>query len=75
MDIAPRYAGVVMGISNTAGTVAGVIGVALTGFILESAGGSAQRAGWYEGYALAAVMGTTGSLVFIRNAKGERLFG
>ncbi|KAI7982444.1 putative anion transporter 5 [Camellia lanceoleosa] len=37
MDIAPRYAGIVMGVSNTAGTLAGVIGVDLTGKLLEAA--------------------------------------
>ncbi|KAK6947778.1 Major facilitator superfamily [Dillenia turbinata] len=37
MDIAPRYAGIVMGVSNTAGTLAGIIGVDLTGRLLEAA--------------------------------------
>ncbi|KAL4614749.1 hypothetical protein ACB092_07G075600 [Castanea dentata] len=37
MDIAPRYAGIVMGVSNTAGTFAGIIGVRFTGWLLESA--------------------------------------
>ncbi|KAJ8457922.1 hypothetical protein OPV22_030848 [Ensete ventricosum] len=37
MDVAPRYAGIVMGISNTAGTLAGIVGVGLTGRILEAA--------------------------------------
>ncbi|KAJ4977223.1 hypothetical protein NE237_002329 [Protea cynaroides] len=37
MDIAPRYAGIVMGVSNTAGTLAGIIGVGLTGQLLEAA--------------------------------------
>ncbi|GFH21983.1 MFS domain-containing protein, partial [Haematococcus lacustris] len=40
MDIAPKYAGMVMGISNTAGTIAGVIGVAMTGYILDHEGGA-----------------------------------
>jgi MFS transporter, ACS family, solute carrier family 17 (sodium-dependent inorganic phosphate cotransporter), other len=46
MDIAPRYAGVVMGLSNTAGTLAGVVGVWATGVILDAYGGAAQLAGW-----------------------------
>ncbi|KAI7731342.1 hypothetical protein M8C21_033513, partial [Ambrosia artemisiifolia] len=37
MDIAPRYAGIVMGVSNTAGTLAGIVGVELTGQLLEAA--------------------------------------
>ncbi|MCL7043385.1 hypothetical protein MKW94_004258, partial [Papaver nudicaule] len=31
LDVAPRYAGIVMGISNTAGKLAGMVGVTLTG--------------------------------------------
>ena len=33
MDIAPKYAGIVMGVSNTAGTLAGIIGVDFTGLL------------------------------------------
>lgn len=36
MDIAPRYAGIVMGVSNTAGTLAGIIGIDLTGKLLDT---------------------------------------
>lgn len=74
MDIAPRFAGIVMGISNTAGTLAGVIGVAVTGAILESKGGSAFVEGWSNAFSLAALLGIGGSLFFLRSAKGERLF-
>ncbi|KAK9987534.1 hypothetical protein SO802_027773 [Lithocarpus litseifolius] len=37
LDIDPRYAGIVMGVSNTAGTLAGIIGVDFTGRLLEAA--------------------------------------
>jgi MFS transporter, ACS family, solute carrier family 17 (sodium-dependent inorganic phosphate cotransporter), other len=74
MDIAPKYAGVVMGISNTAGTVSGIIGVSATGFILESAGGSTERAGWYQSHALAALLLVGASLFFIIAGRGSRLF-
>ncbi|KAG6518494.1 hypothetical protein ZIOFF_021969 [Zingiber officinale] len=37
MGVAPRYAGIVMGVSNTAGILAGIVGVGLTGRILEVA--------------------------------------
>ncbi|EMS65483.1 putative anion transporter 7 [Triticum urartu] len=37
MDVAPKFAGIVMGVSNTAGTLAGIVGVGLTGNILEAA--------------------------------------
>ncbi|CAI9106938.1 OLC1v1006190C5 [Oldenlandia corymbosa var. corymbosa] len=34
-DIAPRYSGVLLGLSNTAGVLAGVFGTAATGYILQ----------------------------------------
>ncbi|CAI5493103.1 unnamed protein product [Closterium sp. Naga37s-1] len=45
MDIAPRFAGVVMGVSNTAGTMAGVVGVAASGLILEAFSGGEGSGG------------------------------
>ena len=38
LDIAPRYAGVLMGITNTAGTIPGIVGVAVSGYILAWSG-------------------------------------
>jgi MFS family permease len=38
MDIAPKYAGTLMGITNTAGTIPGIIGVFVSGLILELTG-------------------------------------
>jgi ACS family sodium-dependent inorganic phosphate cotransporter len=35
LDISPQHAGVIFGISNTAGTLPGIIGVALTGLLVE----------------------------------------
>lgn len=35
MDIAPRHAGTLMGITNTAGTIPGIIGVYVSGLILQ----------------------------------------
>jgi MFS family permease len=37
-DVAPRYAGILMGISNTAAQLPGIIGVAATGFIVQTTG-------------------------------------
>lgn len=75
MDIAPKYAGVVMGISNTAGTVAGMIGVAATGELLQWGGGAGERAGWRLAFLVAAVQCVAGSFVFMKWARGDRLFG
>ena len=38
LDIAPKYAGVLMGITNTIGTIPGVVGVALTGWLVDTTG-------------------------------------
>ena len=38
LDIAPRGAGVIMGLSNTAATIPGIIGVYISGLILETTG-------------------------------------
>jgi len=35
LDVAPKYAGIITGISNTAGTIPGIVGVLLTGFMLD----------------------------------------
>lgn len=45
MDIAPRHAGVLMGISNTAGTLAGAFGVRVSGWLLKLGEQSADG-GW-----------------------------
>jgi ACS family sodium-dependent inorganic phosphate cotransporter len=75
MDIAPRYAGIVMGVSNTAGTVAGVIGVAATGWILESSqSGSADLSNWSIVFAVPAILSILSALIFCVFATGERIF-
>lgn len=57
-----------------AGTISGVIGVAVTGFMLEHNGGSENPAGWQHSFATCAGLGITGSMLFILFAKGEKLF-
>lgn len=63
------------GISNTAGTLSGVVGVAVTGYLLQWAGGADRPAGWYQACAAAAVQCLAASAIFIAAARGERLFG
>lgn len=46
-DIGPRYAGVLLGLSNTAGVLAGVLGTAATGLILQN--GSWKQVGALAG--------------------------
>ena len=43
LDVAPRYAGILMGISNTFATLPGIIGVAATGFIVQATGSYSGR--------------------------------
>jgi ACS family sodium-dependent inorganic phosphate cotransporter len=68
LDIGPRYAGALMGLSNTAGTLPGVIGVAVTGYILEATGS------WALVLGIAAALYVAGGIVWLRFATGEKLF-
>jgi MFS transporter, ACS family, solute carrier family 17 (sodium-dependent inorganic phosphate cotransporter), other len=68
LDIAPRYAGPLMGLSNTAGTLPGVIGVTVTGYILQSTGS------WALVFGIAAGLYVAGTAVWLAFAKGENLF-
>lgn len=61
-----RYAGVLLGLSNTAGVLAGVLGTAATGFILQNGSWNqvGAGAGWWWGWCWAerqrsAVAGST----------------
>lgn len=65
-DIAPRYADVIWGISNTFGTLPGIVGVAVTGWLVE-------RTGSYTApFVLTAAIAVIGALVFLRYGSGER---
>ena len=74
MDIAPRHAGPLMALSNTAGTAAGVVGVSVTGLLLQAAGDDA-RAGWRAATGVAAGLLAGAGALFVACARGERLFG
>ena len=77
MDIAPQLAGVLMGVSNGAGSMAGMIGPWVTGRILDgSAAGDAgeMRAAWRAACAVPAALCTLGAAVFAILGTGERLF-
>jgi len=68
MDIAPKYAGTLMGITNTAGTIPGIIGVYVTGVILEVTGS------WALVFGVAAGVTLVGLVVFLLFASGKKLF-
>ena len=60
--------------TNKQGTLSGVIGVAVTGRILDAYGGASNLLGWYNAHAVAAVGCVLASLVFNAFARGERVF-
>lgn len=66
-DIAPRYAGVLLGMSNTAGVLAGVLGTYAVGVILED--GS-----WDEVFSIAVGLYLFGTVVWNCFSTGEQLF-
>ncbi|PHT40803.1 hypothetical protein CQW23_19657 [Capsicum baccatum] len=65
-DIGPRYAGVLLGLSNTAGVLAGVFGTAATGYIL-------QKGSWDDVFKVAVVLYIIGTLVWNFFSTGERV--
>lgn len=78
MDIAPRYAGIVMGVSNTAGTLAGIIGVEFTGRLLEAAktknSDLSSPESWRSVFMIPGVLCIISSLGFLFLSTGERIF-
>jgi ACS family sodium-dependent inorganic phosphate cotransporter len=67
LDISPRHAGVLFGISNTAGTLPGIIGVALTGFLVDQTGTFAAA------FYLTACILLLGWIVFLLFGTAERI--
>lgn len=66
-DIGPQYAGVLLGLSNTAGVLAGVIGTAATGYIL-------QHGTWDDVFKVAVGLYLFGTIVWNLFSTGERVF-
>ncbi|XP_010251702.1 PREDICTED: probable anion transporter 6 [Nelumbo nucifera] len=78
MDVAPRYAGIVMGLSNTAGTLAGIVGVGLTGWLLEAAKAAnldlSSPESWRSVFFIPGYLCIFSSVVFLLFSTGERIF-
>jgi ACS family sodium-dependent inorganic phosphate cotransporter len=65
-DIAPRHADVIWGLSNSAGTLPGIIGVTVTGWLID-------RTGSYNApFFLTAAVGLVGVVVYLVYASGVR---
>ncbi|KAL4348605.1 hypothetical protein GQ457_17G004250 [Hibiscus cannabinus] len=78
MDIAPKYAGIVMGVSNTAGTLAGIIGVDMTGKLLEAAQAEysdlSSPESWRAVFFIPGLLCVFSSFIFLLFSTGERIF-
>jgi len=68
LDIAPRHAGALMGLSNTAGTIPGVLGVTFSGWLVDVTGS------WSAVFLVAAGIKVVGLAFFLVFAKGEQQF-
>ncbi|CAD7695363.1 unnamed protein product [Ostreobium quekettii] len=66
-DIGPKYAGVLLGMSNTAGVLAGVMGTYATGHILQSGT-------WDDVWGVAVALYLTGTVIWNLFSTGERVF-
>lgn len=67
LDVAPRYADVLSGLTNTAGSMPGVIGVVVTGWIVDLTGSFSSA------FQLAAVINIIGALIWLKWSTGERV--
>ena len=68
MDIGPKYAGSLMGITNTAGTIPGIVGVYVSGLILEITGS------WALVFQVTAAVTAFGMIFYLLFASGEKQF-
>ena len=65
-DVAPRYADVVWGLSNTFGTMPGIFGVAVTGWLVD------QTGSFNAPLMLTAAVSVVGAIVYLTIGSGER---
>ncbi|MDG1474419.1 MAG: hypothetical protein P8Q37_05915 [Porticoccaceae bacterium] len=68
LDVAPKYAGTLMGITNTFAAIPGIIGVYAAGLILELTGS------WILVFQLAGLVSVIGMIYYLRNATAEKQF-
>lgn len=67
LDLTPRYASVLIGITNTAGTLPGIIGVFITGWMVDVTGN------YDSAFYTAAIVSVCGAVVFLLFASGRPL--
>jgi MFS transporter, ACS family, solute carrier family 17 (sodium-dependent inorganic phosphate cotransporter), other len=66
LDIAPRHADVIWGISNTFATLPGIVGVAVTGWLVQRTGSYATP------FLVTAAISVSGALFYLVFGSGER---
>lgn len=69
MDLAPRHAGKLMGLTNTAGTIPGILGVTITGMILQ-----ATNNDWALVFQVGAGVTLFGLVFYLLFASGEKIY-
>lgn len=65
LDIAPRHAGVLIGVVNTIGTLPGVAGIVVTGWLVD------RTHSYATAFLVTAVLGVLGTLFYLRFASAE----
>eukprot|EP01119_Soliformovum_irregulare_P021509 TRINITY_DN7174_c0_g2_i2.p1 TRINITY_DN7174_c0_g2~~TRINITY_DN7174_c0_g2_i2.p1 ORF type:complete len:390 (-),score=81.92 TRINITY_DN7174_c0_g2_i2:104-1273(-) len=71
LDIGPRYAGILMGITNTAATIPGIVTPSLAGIILKDQSDIQE---WREVFYLSAGIMVLGAIVWAIFASGKKQF-
>jgi MFS transporter, ACS family, solute carrier family 17 (sodium-dependent inorganic phosphate cotransporter), other len=69
LDIAPRHAGVLMGITNTAGTLSGLFAISITGLLVDSSGSFSSA------FALVASINLFGLCVWLLFGTAKQVIG
>ena len=67
IDNAPSHSDVLWGVVNTAGTLPGIIGVAITGWLVDATGTYAAA------FTLTAIIGALGTVVFLLFGTGKEV--
>jgi len=66
VDLSTKYAALLWGFTNTVSTIPGIIGVSITGYIL-------QESGWPLVFLIAAIIYISSGILYIIFGKGEQL--
>lgn len=71
-DLTSKYSGVLLGLSNTAGVLAGVLSSIVTGRILQQVGANPNA--WDDVFLIAILFQLLGAVVWNVFSTGERIF-